>query len=202
MRTNCVNYHSNSLASLQQSQHRLFNIALDTDADKDKFAGLHFAEQPVNPWLIKRVKAALMQNDLPILPHHIPRKIGVAVRCKAYPVSQQCVPHLFLPFCAVNAAGNRVIAIVITGVNIGNRNHRDIPASRPGHNATNVPHNPPVVSYARLTAGQQEVFLSVDIYEDLSASCSEQLQNHFSVFLTPQFRFCKAKRRGLCLPVP
>lgn len=113
-----IDYNGDFLAPLEQSERGHFNGAFEAGPDQNKLAGAQFAQQPVNSRLIKRVHAALVQNDLPVLPEHVPRQVGVAVRGETYPVTNQCVAYLLLAVRAVDAVADSTFAVVI-GINLG-----------------------------------------------------------------------------------
>lgn len=65
--------------SLQESEDGCLNSTFGAGADDDKLSGADFAQEPFDMRLIKWVDAALMQDDLPVLPKDVTGEIGFAV---------------------------------------------------------------------------------------------------------------------------
>jgi hypothetical protein len=73
-----------------------------------------------------------------------------------------------------------VVSIIIV-INLANRDYPNIIVSSPGYHPAHLGQNPPVVSYASVSAGNKEVLLRVDIYQNPLASLFNQLPNHLPV---------------------
>ena len=159
------------LAPLEQTQGRHFHGSFETGPDQNKLAGPQLAQEPVNPRLIERIDAALVQNDLPVPPQHIPGQVRIAVGGENHPVGQQRIVDLLLTVRAVDAVTNHIITVV-AGVHLGRRDDRNVQESGPRHDSADVRQDPPVVSDAGFALGQKKISLRIDIDEDLFATRS------------------------------
>jgi hypothetical protein len=108
-----INYNRYFFAPLQQPQRHCLNGTFSTGANQNKLIGTNLAQQSFYTWLIERVHAPLIENNLPVPTQHINRQISAAVGCKARPIAQQCITYLFLTVSAIKTIIYRAAAVVI-----------------------------------------------------------------------------------------
>jgi hypothetical protein len=176
-RAESIDNNPNSPASMQQSDSRRHNGIFRPGTDQEKFINLHFAKQPLYPRLVERIDAPFVQNDLPVSQQDIRGQSILVVGGKTDPVVQQCTRYLFQPFGTVKAVAHGAAAVVV-GINLCGRDDGDLGASYPDHNSANIGQNLPMVPDTCTAAGQQEIVLCVDIYQEVTTMFWVQLQNH------------------------
>jgi len=77
------------------------------------------------------------------------------------------------------------VVVVIIGIDFAGAYYGDIVASCPCNHSANMGKDPSVVPYTDTAAGQKEILLGVDVYQNPAALWFNPLPNHFSVVFPP-----------------
>jgi hypothetical protein len=163
-RTDRIHDNSDFPASLKQTQGRSKNSIFSICPDQHKFPRPNLSQKPFYPRLIKRVRAALMKNNLVVILQDIMWQVGATVRGKDYPTFKQSIVNFPLAVSAVKTIVHCAGAVVI-GVNLAGRYDRDIAVPGPGYHPSKVHQNPAMISNACFACTEKEVLLSADVYQ-------------------------------------
>jgi hypothetical protein len=144
----------------QQPQSRRLDGAFHRPANQNEFIRPQFAEHSVGAGLFEGVYRAFFKYDLVVFPEYVARQIGTAVGSKADAPFAHSIADLLGSVGAFKAAGAVFSAVVIDA---GSRDHANIFQPGPRHNPSNVGQDPPMVSDAGSTCGNEKFPLRINI---------------------------------------
>jgi hypothetical protein len=106
---NSIDDDADLFASLKQSERGGFNRSFGTGAYEDELVGADFAEQPVNPRLIKGVNASFVEDNLAVSAEQVNGEVGVVVGGEAGAIAQERIVNFLGTISSVEA----VAAVVL-----------------------------------------------------------------------------------------
>jgi hypothetical protein len=173
-RSNGIGNQNYLFPPLDKTKRCRKDSTLGGSANEDEFAGTNFTEEPFNAGLLKRVGAAFVKNDLPVIAKNVTGQVIVTIGGIIYSILKKAVTDFFLAFGAVNA----IVKAIVVWINFTEANYGDFFLPCPSHYPADMRENPFMIANANFAASEKEVLLSVNVDDDLFSPNFYKLPEH------------------------